>query len=176
MKYLALLRVGGCVLMHKVEICREYKAYYKTTLGTICITAVEEAVTGLYFAGKTGKKENGINYENAMTKQAYEEVVEYLAGKRKSFTVPILLKGSTFQLKVWNALLEIPYGETRSYKEIAESVGNPKAYRAVGGANNKNNIMILIPCHRVIGRDGSLVGFGGGLEVKEKLLDLEKRI
>lgn len=148
-----------------------YNAYYETVLGTICITAVEEAVTGLYFSEK---KDHGINYENALTKQAYEEVLEYLAGKRKSFTVPLLLKGSKFQLEVWNALQAIPYGETRSYKEIAQYIGNPKACRAVGGANNKNKIMIIIPCHRVIGGDGSLVGFGGGLLVKEKLLNLEK--
>lgn len=157
--------------MYNEEILKEYKAYYDSILGTICITASEEAVTGLYF---TEKKDHEINQENALTKQAYEEVLEYLAGKRKSFTVPILLKGSKFQLEVWNALQAIPYGETRSYKEIAQTIQNPKACRAVGGANNKNKIMIIIPCHRVIGEDGSLVGFGGGLLAKEKLLNLEK--
>jgi len=99
---------------------------------------------------------------------------EYFCGKRTHFDLPLLPNGTDFQLKVWDALCRIPYGETRSYRDIAEFIGNPKASRAVGGANNKNPIMIIIPCHRVIGSDGSLTGYAGGLDVKEKLLQLEK--
>lgn len=106
--------------------------------------------------------------------KAEQELLEYFAGKRKEFDLPLHLEGTPFQLKVWNALLTIPYGETRSYKEIAESIGNEKACRAVGMANNRNSVMILVPCHRVIGADGGLVGYGGGLPLKEKLLELEK--
>ena len=101
------------------------------------------------------------------------ELSEYFAGKRKEFTVPIAPRGTSFRMKVWDALRRIPYGETKSYGEIAAVIGQPKAARAVGGANNKNPILILIPCHRVIGANGGLVGFGAGLPMKEALLRLE---
>ncbi len=104
----------------------------------------------------------------------YTEILEYLEGKRKAFTFEIEPKGTEFQKKAWAALRDIPYGETRTYKEIAKAVGNEKACRAVGLANNRNPIVLAIPCHRVIGSNGKLVGFGGGLDVKEKLLNLEK--
>lgn len=104
----------------------------------------------------------------------HKEVIEYLNGKRRAFTLPLDLKGTDFQLKVWRELLSIPYGETRTYKEIANNIGNPKACRAVGGALNKNPVLIVVPCHRVIGSNGGLVGFGGGLELKAKLLELER--
>ena len=107
--------------------------------------------------------------------QTVLELNEYFAGKRKEFTVPIAPRGTSFRMKVWDALRHIPYGETRSYGEIAAMLGQPKAARAVGGANNKNPILILIPCHRVIGADGKLVGFGAGLPMKEALLELERR-
>lgn len=107
--------------------------------------------------------------------KAERELLEYFAGERKAFDLPLHLEGTPFQLKVWNALLTIPYGETRSYKEIAQVIGNEKACRAVGMANNRNSVMILVPCHRVIGADGGLVGYGGGLALKEKLLELEKK-
>ena len=98
---------------------------------------------------------------------------EYFAGKRKQFTVPLDFAGTDFQKKVWAALLAIPFGETRSYGEIARQIGRPTAYRAVGAANGKNPIAIIAPCHRVIGSTGALTGFGGGLDVKEALLSLE---
>lgn len=100
--------------------------------------------------------------------------MEYFNGQRKSFDLPLNPKGTEFQKKVWNALLNIPYGSTCSYKDIAVNIGNEKACRAVGGANNKNPIFIIIPCHRVIGKNGSLVGYGGGLDIKLKLLELEQ--
>ncbi|MCD8015323.1 MAG: methylated-DNA--[protein]-cysteine S-methyltransferase [Lachnospiraceae bacterium] len=105
----------------------------------------------------------------------YRQVQEFLAGKRRNFDVKYCLNGTDFQMKVWAALRQIPYGETRSYKQIAEALGQPKAVRAVGMANNKNPLMLLIPCHRVIGSDGSLVGYAGGLEMKQALLAAEQR-
>jgi methylated-DNA-[protein]-cysteine S-methyltransferase len=101
------------------------------------------------------------------------ELDQYFAGERRKFTIPLDLRGTPFQLACWNALLEIPYGETRSYGEIARVIGHPQAFRAVGMANNRNPIAIVVPCHRVIGSSGSLCGYGGGLELKRKLLDLE---
>jgi len=112
--------------------------------------------------------------ETELLKEASRQLAEYLDGFRKTFDLPLNPQGTEFQKKVWNALCDIPYGEIRSYKQIAEAVGNPKASRAVGMANNRNPIMIFIPCHRVIGSNGSLVGYGGGLDMKEKLLSLEK--
>lgn len=118
---------------------------------------------------------NAPQNKNELTDLVHRELSEYLAGGRRAFTFPILLRGTQFQRKVWKALCEIPYGETRSYKEIAEAVGSPRAYRAVGGANNKNPVAIAVPCHRVIGSDGSLVGYGLGTNLKERLLKMERR-
>jgi O-6-methylguanine DNA methyltransferase len=101
---------------------------------------------------------------------------EYLIGERKSFDLPLNPRGTVFQQQVWKALCDIPYGETRSYKQIAEAIGNPKAVRAVGMANNRNPLLIVIPCHRVIGANGKLVGYGAGIEKKEFLLKLEKSL
>lgn len=109
------------------------------------------------------------------TDLVYNEVMEYLDGKRKTFDIKYEINGTEFQKKVWKELTKIPYGETRTYKEIAVAVGNPKASRAVGMANNKNPISIVIPCHRVIGSDGKLTGYAGGLDMKKALLDLELR-
>ena len=109
-----------------------------------------------------------------LLRQAAAELAAYFAGQLRAFTVPLAPKGTPFQQKVWAALREIPYGETRSYKEIAAMVGNEKACRAVGMANNRNPLPIFIPCHRVVGADGKLVGYAGGLDVKTFLLNLEK--
>jgi len=99
---------------------------------------------------------------------------EYLAGGRREFSFPLDLRGTEFQLACWHALLEIPYGETRSYGDIAQAIGHPHAYRAVGMSNNRNPIAIVVPCHRVIASSGSLCGYGGGLDIKRKLLELEQ--
>lgn len=106
--------------------------------------------------------------------EAIEQLGEYFAGKRCEFDLPLVLDGTEFQVRVWRALLEIPYGETVSYKQLAERIGNVMAVRAVGLANGANPIPIIVPCHRVIGSNGSLTGFGGGLPIKEKLLALER--
>lgn len=107
--------------------------------------------------------------------QAAAELGEYFAGRRRNFTLPLAPRGTEFQLRVWSELRRIPCGETRTYGEIARAIGQPRACRAVGMANNRNPIAILIPCHRVIGRDGSLTGYAAGLSVKRQLLELERR-
>ncbi|MDO5096624.1 MAG: methylated-DNA--[protein]-cysteine S-methyltransferase [Peptostreptococcaceae bacterium] len=111
--------------------------------------------------------------ETSLIKRTAKQLQEYFAGKRKQFDIPLSTHGTDFQQKVWHTLQQIPYGETQCYEQIAKSAGNPKACRAVGSANNKNPISILIPCHRVIGKNGKLVGYGGGLDIKEFLLNLE---
>ncbi len=113
--------------------------------------------------------------ETPLLGQAKQQLAEYFAGQRQAFDLPLRMQGTPFQQKVWAALREIPYGETRSYGQIAAQVGNPKAGRAVGMANNRNPISIIVPCHRVIGANGSLTGYAGGLSVKQELLALERR-
>ena len=112
--------------------------------------------------------------DSPLLEQAAIEVQEYLAGRRQEFSVPVKAKGTSFQEKVWAALRQIPFGETRSYGEVAKMVGNPKGARAVGMACNRNPVLLMIPCHRVVGSSGKLVGFACGLSMKEKLLNLEK--
>jgi O-6-methylguanine DNA methyltransferase len=106
--------------------------------------------------------------------KARQELDEYFAGRRTEFTVPLDLRGTDFQLTVWRALCAIPYGQTRSYADVARDIARPSAVRAVGGANNANPVAILVPCHRVINADGTLGGYGGGLEIKRRLLALER--
>jgi len=117
----------------------------------------------------------GVQFEeSASAMQGYvRELDAYFAGKRRNFSFPLDLRGTDFQLACWRALLEIPYGETRSYADIARAVGRPQGFRAVGMANNRNPLAIVVPCHRVIASDGTLCGYGGGLDVKRKLLELE---
>jgi len=145
---------------------------YDTLYGIIVIESNGSAITSIKITGAA--KPEGKKTADKLTDKAAGQLGEYFAGKRKIFDIPINPQGTKFQLCVWNALNDIPYGETRSYKDIATATGNPKACRAVGLANNKNPIWIIIPCHRVIGANGTLTGYGGGLEIKQKLLDLEK--
>lgn len=120
------------------------------------------------------KMENNFQVcETDLIKRAKKQLFEYFEKKRKNFNLSLLKVGTPFQILVWNTLEKIPYGETRSYKDIAIAIGNPKAVRAVGMANNQNKIAIFTPCHRVIGADGKLVGYGGGLHIKRFLLELE---
>lgn len=147
--------------------------FYDTEVGSVMIVDNGKAITNLYFRDKDSIKEDYNLIETELIKKAYTQLVEYFNGKRKSFDIPIEPMGTEFQRKCWNALLEIPYGETRTYGQIAERIGNPKACRAVGLSNNKNPISIIVPCHRVIGANGKLVGYAGGLNVKEHLLKLE---
>ena len=121
------------------------------------------------------EEQQGVVFEDAPRRmQGYtNELEEYFAGKRREFTFPLDLRGTEFQLACWRALLAIPYGETRTYADVARAVGKPNAFRAVGMANNRNPVAIVVPCHRVIASDGTLCGYGGGLDLKRKLLELE---
>lgn len=113
-------------------------------------------------------------YDESPFRDAIDQLKAYFTGKLKTFTLKLKLEGTAFQQRVWQQLRSIPYGQTVSYGQIAQAVGNPKASRAVGAANGKNPISIVVPCHRVIGSGGKLVGFGGGLSIKETLLSLER--
>ncbi len=146
--------------------------FYDTEIGRMSISDDGTEIISMEVAGDISECTSNI-HETELIRRAYEQLIEYLDGRRTSFDLPLNPEGTEFQKKVWAALCNIPYGETRSYKQVAEAVGNPKASRAVGMANNRNPIMIFIPCHRVIGADGSLVGYGGGLHIKEKLLTVE---
>jgi methylated-DNA-[protein]-cysteine S-methyltransferase len=160
------------------------KVYYysfKTLFGVMWLAFSKKGIVKLSFPNE-GRKDifnflhrrfNDIVEYKENDKAYGDQINLYLAGKLKSFDVPLDLYGTEFQKRVWNELLKIPYGSVRTYKDIAESIGKPKAFRAVGGANNKNPIPIIIPCHRVIGSNGELVGYGGGLEYKIKLLQIE---
>ncbi len=151
-------------------MCDERIFYYDTEIGTVGIAAVEDGITRVMFSCA----ETGLCVEEtALIQEAYQQLTEYLAGKRQQFTVPLLPKGTPFQQKVWQALREIPYGTVASYGQIAAKIGNPKAARAVGMANHENPIAVMIPCHRVVGQNGTLTGYAGGLEIKAKLLYLE---
>jgi methylated-DNA-[protein]-cysteine S-methyltransferase len=149
--------------------------YYDTKIGRISVEENGIAITKICFVKKDEQNEVAEKNETELLKKAIKQLEEYFEGKRNSFNLPLEPKGTEFQKKVWNALIEIPFGETRSYVEIAKIVGNEKASRAVGMANNKNPIPIIIPCHRVIGSNGKLVGYAGGLDIKEKLLEVEKK-
>jgi methylated-DNA-[protein]-cysteine S-methyltransferase len=140
------------------------------------ITLVEEdgALTGLCFPNDK-RAEVGEVKDTPLLKRAEKQLAEYFSGKRQAFDLALDLRGTDFQIAVWNELAKIPYGETRTYGEIAKAVGNTLASRAVGMANNRNPIAIIIPCHRVIGASGDLVGYGGGLPIKAALLELENR-
>ena len=141
--------------------------YAKLFNQTIEVELDEIGIIGMSF---TNDQDIKFDESNDIQKQ----LTEYEKGIRKSFDLPLHLKGTEFQKQVWNALLEIPFGETRSYQEIAIRIGKPKALRAVGGACNRNPIGIIVPCHRVIGKNGSLTGYAGGLSYKELLLNHEK--
>ncbi len=120
-----------------------------------------------------GKDDFEKNLETEVLRKTVTQLEEYFQGERKNFDVPFKPKGTEFMMDVYKALMEVPYGETASYKDIAKKIGREKAYRAVGNANNRNCIPIIIPCHRIIGNDGRLVGYEGGLRLKEALLSLE---
>jgi methylated-DNA-[protein]-cysteine S-methyltransferase len=157
----------------------ETLSYVRTSslVGPLFLAASAKGLVRLEFEGREQKL-------NPSTTQLHEskpvlapylrELNEYFAGKRRQFSFPLDLRGTEFQLACWHALLDIPYGETRSYRDIAQAIGHAHAYRAVGMSNNRNPVAIVVPCHRVIASSGSLCGYGGGLDLKRKLLDLEQ--
>lgn len=148
-------------------------AYRDTSIGVIGIAEDNGKITNLFFENATVPAELEM-LETPVLTEAFKQLDEYLSGIRKSFDLPLSPHGTPWQLKCWHALLDIPYGETATYGNVARRVNNPKGSRAVGLANNRNPIPVFIPCHRVIGANGSLTGFGGGLVVKEKLLQVEQ--
>ncbi|HSQ33599.1 MAG TPA: methylated-DNA--[protein]-cysteine S-methyltransferase [Peptostreptococcaceae bacterium] len=149
-----------------------YEIHYNSPLGVIKITGSKDKILSLDFVeDKDYINEDAPNIHQ----EAYQQLDEYFKGIRKNFDLDLFFNGTEFQNKVWNELCNIPYGETATYKDMAIRIGNEKACRAVGNANNKNNIGIIIPCHRVIGSNGKLVGYAGELWRKEWLLEHEKR-
>jgi len=159
-----------------------------TPLGIITITANKMGVLRIDFGDydsnqivinnwlKKWLDTNNIQQNDELLFASRQQLTEYFLGKRKEFNLPLLLFGTPFQKLVWQTLTNIPYGETRSYKEIALEINSPKSVRAIGGANHQNPIPIIIPCHRVIGSNGELVGYGGGIEIKKYLLEFEKNM
>ena len=159
-----------------VETC--YYSRYDSLAGPLLLGVSVNGLVALNFArgcDLPALKEKNIVWEpsDKNTTPYARELTEYFAGKRREFTFQLDLRGTPFQLKCWRALLKIPYGETRSYADIARAIGKPHAFRAVGMANNRNPVAIVVPCHRVVASDGTLCGYGGGLGVKRKLLELE---
>lgn len=145
--------------------------YYESVVGLLEIKTEDYKLVSIAL---TDKKENCVS--DNYTKKVITQLDEYFQGKRQIFDLDYQFIGTPFQKQVWNELLKIPYGEVRSYKQIAEAIDCPKGYRAVGLANNKNPIMIICPCHRVIGSNNKLVGYAGGVHIKQYLLELEERV
>ena len=152
-----------------------YYCYFDTPIGELLLAGEQEklALIGFPEGSMRRNPESDWIYNEAPFEAVRQQLSEYFAGERKNFDVPLSLEGTEFQVSVLEALLDIPYGETTSYGAIAKQIGRPKAVRAVGAANGRNPIPIIVPCHRVIGSSGDLTGFGGGLDTKAALLRLE---
>jgi O-6-methylguanine DNA methyltransferase len=167
----------------QVSACYAHEAmetlyFFRTSspVGPLFLAASFKGLVRLEFdahALKLNPKTTQLEESRKVLAPYLDQLNEYFAGQRREFSIPLDLRGTDFQLKCWRALLDIPYGETRSYRDLARAIGHPNAYRAVGMSNNRNPIAIVVPCHRVIAADGSLCGYGGGLDIKRKLLDLE---
>lgn len=149
--------------------------FYKGIIGDYGLEETDGALTHLWFSDSTRFQldKNDLK-ETPLLREARKQLELYFSGKQKQFHLPLAPAGTAFQQKIWELLCEIPFGETRTYGQIATSAGNPKASRAVGMANNRNPLPIFIPCHRVIGANGSLTGYAGGMDIKQILLNLEK--
>ncbi len=159
-------------------------ASLKTRIGTIRVAATPRGVCKISLGQETAQDflgwiERHIGHaprkpqHSSLVALALDQIVEYLNGQRREFDLPLDLRGTEFQRRVWSAVAGIPYGQTRTYAEIAQTIGQPSAVRAVGAANGANPLPLVVPCHRVVGSDGSLTGYGGGLDVKRKLLEME---
>ncbi|MER7013359.1 methylated-DNA--[protein]-cysteine S-methyltransferase [Saccharopolyspora sp. NPDC000359] len=153
------------------------KTIVDSPVGPLTLVAVGGALTGVYLEQQRHRppEEDFGELDAAPFGPVVEQLAEYFAGRRTDFDLPLDLIGTPFQQRVWHALREIPYGETVSYGELAARIGRPSASRAVGLANGKNPISIIVPCHRVVGSDGNLTGYGGGIDRKRSLLDFEQR-
>ena len=152
---------------------RTIRAVYKTEIGPLEVVGTSKGILTITFVEAEFEADRNLP---ACLTECLRQLDQYFKGKRQKFSVPLLLVGTAFQKAVWRQLQKIPFGRTVSYGDVARAIGNPRAFRAVGNANNKNNIPIIIPCHRVIGSDGKLVGFGSGIWRKAWLLDHEKSL
>jgi len=159
-----------------------FYSFIETQFGILLLSTTEKGVKRIMLPSSNQVKrltqefkEYQLMENRKINENAARQLLQYFQRKRKQFSLPLDLEGTEFQKRVLKAVQEVPYGSTRSYKDIAERIGNPKAVRAVGNANRTNPLPILIPCHRIIGSDGSLTGFGGGIDLKRKLLEFEKR-
>ena len=155
-----------------------YFCSYESPIGHVLLVASDQGLREVLFDFEhkrlaKARKDPEMAESDAALAKVRQQLDEYFAGKRREFTVQLDLRGTDFQLRCWNALLKIPYGETRSYADQARAVGSPRGFRAVGMANHDNPVAIIVPCHRVITSNHKLGGYGGGLHVKEKLLELE---
>ena len=146
--------------------------FVSTIIGEVGIVEEDGKITNIFFGGAVKPKQFELS-STPLLEQAAEQIKEYFSGKRKAFDFPINLKGTPFQIKVWEALRTIPFGQTATYKDIAKLIGNEKGFRAVGLACGKNPILLVVPCHRIISQDGKIGGFTGGINAKIKLLNLE---
>jgi methylated-DNA-[protein]-cysteine S-methyltransferase len=160
---------------HNSQLCYDFRVtetlhftIYDSPVGPLTLVASDRGLFALEF----GRHPRGVESPPQLAPYV-AELSEYFAGRRREFTQPLDLRGTEFQLRCWRELLRIPYGQTRSYADLAHAVGSPRGFRAVGHANGRNPIAIIVPCHRVISSDGTLGGYGGGLRVKEELLRLE---
>jgi methylated-DNA-[protein]-cysteine S-methyltransferase len=161
---------------------KKYKSYFRSPIGLLELVVTDKAVVSIEFVPQdsTDGSGDGVLYidtpeNHPLLKTCTRQLEEYFNGERREFTLPLQLDGTSFQKGAWEELKKIPYGSVISYGEQARRMGNEKAARAVGGANGKNKIVIVIPCHRVIGKNGSLTGFGAGIDRKQWLLEHEKK-
>ena len=147
-----------------------YVSYYKSIIGLIEVSAYTH---GIFSVTIVDKKENNVK-SNSVTEDCVKQLEEYFSGKRREFDVPLTVYGTDFQMDVWNEILSVPYGKTASYKDIAIRINRDKAARAVGNALNKNPILVIMPCHRIVGSSGGVKGFKYGMGIRKKLIELEK--
>ncbi|MCL9775345.1 methylated-DNA--[protein]-cysteine S-methyltransferase [Vibrio methylphosphonaticus] len=152
-----------------------FYALVDSPLGRVTIQATDQGLTGLWFEEHTTQPEHlgELQAHHPVLLLTKQQLSEYFSGERTCFEIPLAAKGTPFQMQVWQALCDIPYGHLMSYQELADYIGNPKAVRAVGSANGKNPISVIVPCHRVIGKSGKLTGYAGGVARKQALLNLE---
>lgn len=150
--------------------------YFDSPIGTLRLVSDGEHLVAIEFEGMHDRDDNDLEAGDPVLQACARQLTEYFAGKRTRFRLPLAPGGTEFQRSVWKALETIPYGQLNSYADIAAVIGKPRAMRAVGAANGRNPIPIVVPCHRVVGSDGSLTGFAGGLETKRRLLELEGAI
>jgi len=159
-----------------------FYSFMETQFGTLLLASTEKGMKRIMLSGSNQLNQlrqefgkNQLRENKNFNENAAEQLRQYFQGKRKQFSLPLDLEGTDFQKQVLWAVQEVLYGTTQSYKEIAQKIGNPRAVRAVGNANRTNPLPIIIPCHRIIGSDGSMTGYGGGIDLKRKLLEFEKR-